>query len=66
MILENHLALGNFAGTPSLTLPCGFIEDMPIGINIMGKLFEEQTVLNASYALEKQLNLKNQFVKGEE
>ena len=66
LILENHLALGNFAGTPSLTLPCGFIEDMPIGINIMGKLFEEQTVLNASYALEKQLNLKNQFVKGEE
>ncbi len=66
LILENHLALGNFAGTPSLTLPCGFVEDMPIGINIMGKLFEEQTVLNASYALEKQLNLKNQFVKGEE
>lgn len=66
LILENHLALGNFAGTPSLTLPCGFIEGMPIGINIMGKLFEEQTVLNASYALEKQLNLKNQFVKGEE
>ena len=66
LILENHLALGNFAGTPSLTLPCGFVEDMPIGINIMGKLFEEQTVLNASYVLEKQLNLKNQFVKGEE
>ncbi len=66
LILENHLALGNFAGTPSLTLPCGFVDDMPIGINIMGKLFEEQTVLNASYALEKQLNFKNQFVKGEE
>lgn len=65
LILENHLVLGNFAGTPSLTLPCGFVDGMPIGINIMGKLFEEQTVLNAAYALEKELGLKNKYAKGE-
>lgn len=65
LILENHLVLGNFAGTPSLTLPCGFVDEMPIGINIMGKLFEEQTVLNAAYALEKELGLKNKYAKGE-
>ena len=65
LILENHLVLGNFAGTPSLTLPCGFVDEMPIGINIMGKLFEEQTVLNAAYALENELGLKNKYAKGE-
>lgn len=61
LILENHLALGNFAGTPSLTLPSGFVDGMPIAVNVMGRLFEEQTVLNTAYALEEELGLKNQF-----
>ena len=61
LILENHLCLGNFAGTPSLSLPTGFVDDMPIAVNFMGRLFEEQTVLNVSYALENALNFKNQY-----
>jgi aspartyl-tRNA(Asn)/glutamyl-tRNA(Gln) amidotransferase subunit A len=62
-IIENHLILANFAGTPSLSLPCGFIDNMPIAINLTGRLFEEQTVLNVAYALENQLGYKNQFSK---
>ncbi len=61
LILENHLILGNFAGLPSLTIPSGFDQDMPIAVNIMGRLFEEQTVLNVGYALEKELGCKNQY-----
>ena len=61
IIIENHLCLGNFAGTPSLSLPSGFVDGMPIAINLMGRLFEEQTVLNVAYALENILGLKNQF-----
>ncbi|MCD8028120.1 MAG: aspartyl/glutamyl-tRNA amidotransferase subunit A [Erysipelotrichaceae bacterium] len=61
IILENHLCLGNFAGTPSLTLPSGFVDGMPIAVNVMGRLFEEQTVLNCAYALEKVLGLANQY-----
>ena len=64
LILENHLALGNFAGTPSLSLPSGFVEGMPIAVNIMGRLFEEQTVFNVSYALEKALGYANQYARG--
>ena len=66
VILENNLILANFSGVPSLTLPCGFTNGMPISINIMGRLFEEQTVLNASYALESELTFKNQYAGGEE
>ena len=66
LILENHLVLANFAGTPGLSLPCGFVDHMPVGIHIMGRLFEEQTVLNVAYALENKLDLKNRYVKGEE
>lgn len=61
LILENHLALGNFAGTPSISIPSGFSQGMPIAINIMGRLFEEQTVFNTAYALEQALGLANQY-----
>ena len=61
MILENHLALANFAGTPSISLPSGFVDGMPIGVNFTGRIFEEQTVLNVAYALENALGYKNQF-----
>lgn len=61
LILENHLCLANFAGLPSLSMPCGFVDNMPIAINLTGRLFEEQTVLNVAYALENVLGLKNQF-----
>ncbi len=60
-ILENHLCLANFAGTPSLSLPTGFVDHMPIAVNIMGRLFEEQTVFNCAYALEAALHFKNQY-----
>ncbi len=34
LLLENHLALGNFGGFPSITIPSGFVSECPIGINI--------------------------------
>lgn len=61
LALENHLLLGNFAGTPSLSLPSGFVDHMPIAVNIMGRLFEEQTVLNVALALEDVMGFKNQY-----
>ena len=61
LILENHLALANFAGTPSVTLPSGFVNGMPVAINLTGRLFDEQTVLNVAYALENALGFKNQY-----
>lgn len=65
LIVENHLLLGNFGGMPSLTIPSGFVNSMPVGINIMGNIFEEQKVLNLGYALEQKLGYKDQFKEGE-
>lgn len=59
LMLENHMAIGNFGGYPSITLPCGFINKMPIGINITGPAKKDQDVLNISYQIEKQLGYKN-------
>lgn len=65
LIAENHLAIGNFGGLPSLTLPCGFVEDMPIGINVTGRAFDEQKVFNISLGIENVLGYKNMIAKGE-
>lgn len=58
-IAENHLAIANFAGLPSLTLPLGKINNMPFGGNITGRAFDEQTVLNISLAIQDITGLKN-------
>ena len=44
-----------------ISIPSGFSEGMPIAINLMGRLFEEQTVLNVAYALEQALGFENQY-----
>ena len=42
----------NLAGLPAISVPCGFIDNLPIGMQIIGKHFEEQQILNAAYAYE--------------
>ncbi|MEG1222288.1 MAG: amidase family protein [Bacilli bacterium] len=59
LIADNHLALGNFAGLPSITLPMGFIEDMPVGLNLMGKKFEESLLFEIAKGIEDITRLSN-------
>ena len=61
-ILENHLQIGNFGGFPSITIPNGFINGLPVGINITGNCYDDQTVLNLAYALEDLMDYKNMVV----
>jgi aspartyl-tRNA(Asn)/glutamyl-tRNA(Gln) amidotransferase subunit A len=44
----------NLAGLPALSLPCGFdSEGMPIGLQIIGKPFDESTILRVAYNYEQ-------------
>lgn len=52
LIADNHLALGNFAGLPSITLPLTLEGGLPIGVNLMGRAFEEKELLMAAKTLE--------------
>ncbi|MDO4962561.1 MAG: amidase family protein [bacterium] len=58
LILENHLAIGNFGGYPSITIPSGFVKDMPIAINITGPQFKDGEVLNIANKIEEELGYK--------
>lgn len=44
----------NLAGIPAISVPCGFAGNgMPIGLQIMGKAFDESTVLRVAHAFEQ-------------
>ncbi|MBR6073433.1 MAG: Asp-tRNA(Asn)/Glu-tRNA(Gln) amidotransferase subunit GatA [Bacilli bacterium] len=61
--LDEHLQIGNFGGFPSITIPNGFIDGLPVGINITGNCYDDQNVLNIAYALESSMDYKNQIAK---
>lgn len=62
-ILEEHLQIGNFGGFPSITIPNGFVSNLPVGVNITGNCYDDQNVLNIAYALEDAMDYKNQIAK---
>ncbi|RJR21671.1 MAG: Asp-tRNA(Asn)/Glu-tRNA(Gln) amidotransferase subunit GatA [Nitrospiraceae bacterium] len=44
----------NLAGVPGISVPCGFTsENLPVGLQIIGKHFDEEAVLKIAYAYEQ-------------
>jgi len=62
-LLEEHLQIGNFGGFPSITIPSGFINDLPVAINITGNCYDDENILNIAYAIEQSLGYANQIAK---
>ena len=58
LILENHMAIANFGGFPSITIPNGMVNDMPIGLNITGPQFKDGETLNIAHKIEDTLGYK--------
>ena len=58
-ILEEHLQIGNFGGFPSITIPDGFIDGLPVGINLTGNCYDDANVLNIAYVLESLMEYKD-------
>ncbi|WP_337100865.1 Asp-tRNA(Asn)/Glu-tRNA(Gln) amidotransferase subunit GatA [Paenibacillus sp. YIM B09110] len=44
----------SLAGIPAISVPCGIADGLPIGLQIIGKAFDESTVLRAAHAFEQQ------------
>lgn len=43
----------NLAGLPGMSIPCGFSEGLPVGLQIIGKAFDENRMYKAAYAFEQ-------------
>ena len=43
----------NIAGVPAISLPCGFSEGLPVGMQFMGPVLSEATLLRLAYAYEQ-------------
>ena len=52
----------NLAGLPAISIPAGHdATGYPLGLQIIGKAFKEQEVLNLAYAMEEKINFKNKI-----
>ncbi|AIQ14468.1 Asp-tRNA(Asn)/Glu-tRNA(Gln) amidotransferase subunit GatA [Paenibacillus durus] len=50
----------NLAGIPAVSIPCGFAEGLPVGLQIIGKEFDESTVLRVAHAYEQHTDYHKQ------
>lgn len=52
----------NIAGVPAISIPCGVdSNNMPIGMQLIGNYFDEETILNAAYTYEQATNFRNKY-----
>ena len=52
----------NLAGLPAISIPAGHdTAGYPLGLQIIGKAFQEQEILNLAYAIEDKINFKNKI-----
>ncbi|MNY55570.1 Glutamyl-tRNA(Gln) amidotransferase subunit A [compost metagenome] len=43
----------SLAGIPAISVPCGFVNELPVGLQIIGKALDEATVLRVAHAFEQ-------------
>ena len=48
----------NLAGLPALSMPCGKVGNLPVGLQLIGKAFEEEKILDIAQSLEALVNDK--------
>ena len=57
MYLSDILTIpANMAGLPGMSVPCGFVEDLPVGLQIIGPRFSESRIYNIGMAYERSTN----------
>jgi aspartyl-tRNA(Asn)/glutamyl-tRNA(Gln) amidotransferase subunit A len=43
----------NLAGIPAMSLPCGFVDGLPVGVQLMGNFFDEGRLLNVAHQYQQ-------------
>jgi aspartyl-tRNA(Asn)/glutamyl-tRNA(Gln) amidotransferase subunit A len=54
MYLNDIYTIGaNLAGLPAMSIPCGFVGDLPVGLQLIGPHFGESRILSAAHAYQR-------------
>jgi len=64
MYLNDIYTIGaNLAGLPAMSVPCGYVEGLPIGLQIIGAQFAEAKLLNVGHAYQRETDWHKQMPK---
>jgi aspartyl-tRNA(Asn)/glutamyl-tRNA(Gln) amidotransferase subunit A len=55
-LIDIDTVIANLSGIPAITVPAGFSNDLPIGLQIMANELQEQTMLDAALIFESATN----------
>ena len=67
MYLNDIYTIGaNLAGLPAMSIPCGFIDGLPIGLQLIGPHFAEAKLLNAAHAYQQETEWHKRIPKAYE
>ncbi|MDE2461988.1 MAG: Asp-tRNA(Asn)/Glu-tRNA(Gln) amidotransferase GatCAB subunit A, partial [Gammaproteobacteria bacterium] len=65
MYLNDIYANGvNLAGLPGLSIPMGFVDGLPVGLQIIGNYFDEARMLAAAHQYQRETDWHRQVPKG--
>ncbi|MDD4665829.1 MAG: amidase family protein, partial [Clostridia bacterium] len=62
--LDIFTSPANLAGIPALSLPWGTVQGRPVGLQLLGRAFGEETLLRVGYTLEQNTELTRLRLKG--
>jgi len=51
--VDIYTTIVNLTGVPAVSVPCGALGGLPVGAQLIGKAFDEGTLLRIAYSLEK-------------
>jgi aspartyl-tRNA(Asn)/glutamyl-tRNA(Gln) amidotransferase subunit A len=67
MYLNDIYTIGaNLAGLPGISLPCGFVDDLPMGLQLIGPHFSEARLLNAAHRFQQETGWHSHTARGYE
>ncbi len=65
MYLSDIFTIGvNLAGLPGMSVPCGFVDQMPVGLQLIGNYFDESRLLNVGHQYQQITNWHDMIPTG--
>ena len=56
----------NLAGLPGMSIPAGFVDDLPVGLHLVGNYFDEARLLGVAHAYQCETDWHTQLPQGYE